>query len=143
MKIFLSILSLMFFISCKTSSDEGQDKSEIKAILMKQQQAWSNNDIEGFMDGYWKSDSLKFYSGTNLSNGWRNTLDNYKARYPNKAHSGRLEFTIADITQINTDSYWVMGEYHLFRDVGDANGTFLIIFKRINGEWKIVADSSC
>ena len=143
MKAFLFMLHLIFFSSCQPNSDEVQDKLEIKSILMKQQQAWSNNDIDDFMDGYWKSDSLKFYSGTYLSKGWQNTLDNYKVRYPTKAHSGRLEFTIADITQINTDSYWVMGEYHLFRDVGDANGTFLIIFKRINGEWKIVADSSC
>jgi len=36
-----------------------------------------------------------------------------------------------------------MGEYHLTRNVGDANGVFMIIFKKINGEWKIIADTSC
>ncbi len=143
MKILLFTMSLIFLFSCKPYTDEVQDKKEIKSILMKQQQAWSNNDIDGFMDGYWKSDSLKFYSGAKLNKGWQKTLDNYKVRYPTKAHSGKLEFTIADITQINPNAYWVMGEYHLFRDMGNANGTFLIIFKRINGEWKIVADSSC
>ena len=134
---------LIFLFACQSNIDEVQDKKKIKAILMRQQQAWSNNDIEGFMEGYWKSDSLKFYSGTKLNKGWQTTLDNYKLRYPTKVDSGRLEFTIADITQINQDAYWVMGEYHLFRTIGDAKGSFLIIFKRINGEWKIVADSSC
>ena len=41
------------------------------------------------------------------------------------------------------DNYSVMGAYHLKREVGDANGVFLIIFKKIAGEWKIIADMSC
>jgi hypothetical protein len=36
-----------------------------------------------------------------------------------------------------------MGAFHLKRNVGDANGIFMIIFKKINDEWKIVADTSC
>ena len=36
-----------------------------------------------------------------------------------------------------------MGEYHLKREAGNADGVFIIIFKMINGEWKIVADMSC
>ncbi len=35
-----------------------------------------------------------------------------------------------------------MGEYHLKRNVGNATGIFMIIFKRIEGEWKIIADTS-
>ena len=143
MKSFVYIIFLSLFISCNSSNNEISDREEIKKVLMKQQEAWSNNDIDGFMEGYWQSDSLKFYSGGNLSRGWQNTLDNYKIRYPSTAESGKLEFTITDISQINKDAYWVMGEYHLFREIEDAEGTFLIIFKRINGKWKIVADSSC
>jgi hypothetical protein len=47
------------------------------------------------------------------------------------------------ISKISSDSYSVMGAYHLKREVGDANGVFLIIFKKIAGEWKIIADMSC
>ena len=48
-----------------------------------------------------------------------------------------------DISKINNESYFVMGEYYLKRNIGDANGVFMIIFKKINGEWKIIADTSC
>ncbi|WP_281543135.1 YybH family protein [Maribacter aestuarii] len=143
MKSLVSLLFLILFLSCNSGNDEISDREEITSILLKQQEAWSNYNLEGFMEGYWRSDSLKFYSGGNLNKGWQNTLDNYKLRYPTKAQSGKLEFKIADIAQINESAYWVMGEYHLTREIGDAKGTFLIIFKRINGKWKIVADSSC
>jgi hypothetical protein len=36
-----------------------------------------------------------------------------------------------------------MGAYHLTRKIGDASGVFMIIFRKIKGEWKIVADTSC
>lgn len=119
------------------------DKAEILKVLNTQEKAWNNHDLEGFMQGYWKSDSLKFYGSRGLTYGWENTLNNYKKGYPTKAESGKLNFVINDIAKIEGDNYWVMGEYHLKRDAGDADGVFIIIFKKINGAWKIIADMSC
>lgn len=138
--LFLSISMLMF--SCSKDTEQ-QDKDAILSVMSTQEKAWSNHDLEGFMQGYWKDDSLKFYGSSGLTYGWQNTLDNYKKGYPTKDHSGTLNFTIDDISQIENDSYFVMGQYHLKRNVGDANGVFMIIFKKINGEWKIIADMSC
>ena len=137
--LFATILTLS---SCSTSTEE-QDKKEILAIMDAQQIAWSKHDLEGFMKGYWKSDSLKFYGSNGITYGWDKTLANYKKGYPTPDHSGTLKFKINDITKIETASYYVMGAYHLTRKVGDANGVFMIIFKKIKGQWKIVADTSC
>jgi len=111
--------------------------------MKDQEKAWSENDLEGFMQGYWKNDSLKFYGSSGLTYGWDKTLANYKKGYPTKDHSGKLHFKINDISKIKKNAYWVMGNYFLQRKVGDANGIFMIIFKKIKGEWKIVADMSC
>ena len=119
------------------------DKSAILEVMHQQEKAWNNGDLEGFMQGYWKSDSLKFYGSNGLTKGWQNTLDNYKKGYPTKAETGTLRFVINDVSKIEGDNYWVMGEYHLKRAVGDANDVFIIIFKKIDGEWKIIADMSC
>ena len=53
------------------------------------------------------------------------------------------KFKINDISKIKEEAYFVMGEYYLTRKVGNANGVFMIIFKKIDGEWKIIADTSC
>lgn len=143
MKKIIFILCLLSFTIGNSQSSEKEDKAAILSVMDLQEKAWSNNDLEGFMQGYWKSDSLKFYGSSGLTKGWQQTLDNYKKGYPTKEHSGTLNFTISDISKIDEGSYWVMGEYHLKRSVGDANGVFIIIFKKIDGEWKIVADMSC
>ena len=127
----------------KQDTDFDSAEAGIRLVMEAQEIAWNKHDLEGFMQGYWKSDSLKFYGSNGLTYGWDKTLANYKKGYPTKNETGTLNFKINDISMINDDSYFVMGEYHLKRNVGDADGVFMIIFKKINGEWKIIADTSC
>lgn len=119
-----------------------EDILAIKKVMAEQQTAWSNHDLEGFMQGYWVSDSLKFYGQSGLTKGWHQTLANYKKSYPSAQDTGTLTFDLLDISQITPRAYWVMGRYHLERKVGDANGSFIVIFKKIDGQWKIIADMS-
>jgi len=144
-KHILTLLICMIPLTPIHSQDDDQqtDKMAIQAVMDAQQEDWSNGDLEGFMRGYWKSDSLKFYSSRGITYGWQKTLENYKKGYPAKAHSGTLKFNIRDISKIDGNAYFVMGEFYLTREVGDANGVFMIIFKKIDGEWKIIADMSC
>ncbi len=152
MKTFFLIFSCLA-ISCNPSSgfkadsnnDIPQDQAilGIKNVLRQQEKAWNVHDLKGFMDGYWKNDSLKFYGNRGLTHGWQQTLDNYLKGYPTKDESGTLKFTIHDISKIQGNTYWVMGKYHLERPIGYAEGTFMIVFKHLDGHWKIVADMSC
>jgi len=144
--IYFTFIILLF--SCGSHQNTQEDtfetaKMAIQKVMNDQEIAWNNHDLEGFMQGYWESDALKFYGSSGLTKGWEKTLANYKKGYPTKAESGTLKFIINDISKIEGNNYWVMGEYHLKRSIGDANGVFMIIFKKINGEWKIVADMSC
>ena len=145
--VYISIVFILY--SCEFSSNASQktsfedDKAAILKVMTQQEQAWNNFDLEGFMKGYWKSDELKFYGSNGVTSGWHQTLSNYIKRYPSKDHTGELKFIIDTVSNIDKDIYYVMGQYHLKRSVGDAHGTFMIIFKKIDGEWKIIADSSC
>lgn len=143
MKNLLLLIGFFNIIACTSKNNDIQDREIILSIMKKQEQAWSNYNIDGFMEGYWPSDSLKFYGASGITYGYETTLKNYHKRYPSKEHTGSLKFKINDLSKINNDAYFVMGEYHLVRSVGNADGVFMIIFKRIDGEWKIIADTSC
>jgi len=142
MKTLLLFISLIVLNSmdCKAQTT---DEIAIKNLLEAQRQAWNAYDLEGFMQGYWKSEKLKFYGSNGVTYGWKNTLERYKKAYPSKEHVGTLKFTIEEISSIENDSYYVMGAYHLERTVGNASGIFMIILKKIDGQWKIIADTSC
>src|SRR5205085_9065291 len=52
------LLSLVAIFASRSSFAEPQESesaSEIRAVLSAQQEAWNRGDIEGFMNGYWRS----------------------------------------------------------------------------------------
>lgn len=143
MKKLTLLLFLFTCIQITAQTSENKDKEEIISVLDLQEKAWNSYDLEGFMQGYWKSDSLQFFGTNGVTFGLNNTLERYKKAYPSKDYSGILTFKIHQISPIEKESYYVMGEYFLSRKVGDANGIFMIIFKKIDGKWKIISDTSC
>lgn len=142
MKNILLLMSLVL-LSSFTPNIVNDDEEAIRKVMADQQEAWNNYDLEGFMQGYWKSEDLKFYGSGGVTYGWNNTLERYKKGYPSKEHTGTLKFVIKEISNIDSASYYVLGEYHLDRSMGNADGIFMIIFKKIGGQWKIIADTSC
>ena len=142
MKNILLLVSLVLLTSFNTIT-VNDDEVAIRKVMADQQDAWNSYDLEGFMQGYWKSEDLKFYGSDGVTHGWNNTLERYKKGYPSKEHTGTLKFVLNEVSKINESSYYVMGEYHLERSLGNADGIFMIIFKKIDGQWKIIADTSC
>ncbi|WP_339917206.1 nuclear transport factor 2 family protein [Yeosuana marina] len=139
---FLIFCTLIVSQISLAQSTEEQDIKAIKSVLKEQRLAWSKDNIEEFMEGYWKSDSLKFYGSNGITYGWENTLERYKKAYPSEDHTGTLSFKINAVTKITDGAYYVLGEYHLKRNAGNADGIFMLVFKKIDGEWKIIADTS-
>ncbi|WP_457269373.1 YybH family protein [Pedobacter sp. UYEF25] len=113
---------------------------QILTVLHTQQTAWNNGDIERFMKGYLKSDSLLFIGSNGPTYGWQTTLDNYKKSYPDKAAMGKLTFDIKKVTVLAGDAAFVMGSWSLKRATDNPHGFFTLLFKKKDGQWKIAVD---
>jgi len=116
-----------------------QESKNIVTVMNKQIAAWNRGDLEGFMQGYWKSDSLLFVSAK-PTYGWQATLDNYKRGYPDKAAMGILSFDIIKVDVLDDKNAFVFGAWHLKREKDNPGGYFTLLFKKIKGEWKVVVD---
>lgn len=116
------------------------DERAILAVLSAQQTAWNQGDIETFMNGYWESDSLMFTGKTGIVYGYQNTLKRYRAGYPDRRAMGQLTFTILHVVAMSKTSAQVVGRWHLDREDGDLEGYFTLLWRKIDGEWVIVAD---
>lgn len=105
----------------------------------KQVVDWNGADIDAYMVGYWKSDSLLFI-GSKITSGWDNTLARYKKNYPTKEAMGTLRFEILRIDFISTGAYLVTGKYFLTRITDNPNGVFTLLFRKKEGKWVVVYD---
>jgi ketosteroid isomerase-like protein len=137
------LLGTALLLSCATSRPGASQRSDINQVLATQTAAWNRGDVAGFMQGYWQSDSLVFIGKSGLTYGWQPTLDNYRRSYPDAAAMGQLTFSNLRISPISADAAHVVGRWQLARPAaGDLGGHFLLVFRRIEGRWVIVADHS-
>jgi ketosteroid isomerase-like protein len=136
----MKALIVFFSILLSYSSSFAQDKEAVIKVLEDQRQAWNRGDIDSYMLGYWKSDSLVFVGKAAPVYGWQGTLDRYKRSYPDKAAMGELTFDIIQVKILDNHNAFVLGGWHLKREKDAPGGYFTLWLRKINGEWKIVCD---
>lgn len=134
----------LLFISISPASLHAQekDKAVIKKILEDQTVAWNNGSIEEFMKGYWQSDSLVFVGKNGLKYGYNATLENYKKSYPDTAARGKLYFDLLQVKRLSKQYFYVTGRWQLLRSIGNLEGYFTLLFRKIKNEWVIISDHS-
>jgi len=145
--IILFVFITLLLGSCKVQDINSPDftfdeeAAAIEQVMRKQEAAWSEGDLEAFMEGYWNSEKLSFGGRKGFTYGYDNVLRNYQQGYPTKEIMGKLTFNIVDIMPLSKDAAYVLGIYHLeVLDDSNPSGFFTLVFRKINGDWKIVTD---
>lgn len=115
-------------------------RQAIRELMQFQQDAWNEGNIERFMEGYWKSDSLTFTGSAGITYGWNKTYERYKNNYNSREKMGKLTFTLLEMRPLGKKYYTVIGKWHLTRRIGDTGGHFTLLLRRFGRSWKIIAD---
>lgn len=125
-----------------TADQRANLEEGIKHLLLSQVEAWNHGKLEGFMQGYWHSPDLTFFSGATETRGWEPTLARYRQRYQAEGKEmGKLEFQKLNIDLLSRRSAVVTGQWQLTMSDGkQPHGLFTLIFKRLPAGWKIVHD---
>jgi uncharacterized protein (TIGR02246 family) len=133
---------LFLLLASMTSFAQNSPENAIRKVMDEQAAAWNRGDLEGFMQGYWRSPELKFVSGDRVTRGWQQTLDNYKRSYPDRAAMGTLTFSELEITVLSKDAAFVVGSWSLAREKDKPHGKFTLLFRKFKEGWRIAADHS-
>ncbi|MCH2213560.1 MAG: DUF4440 domain-containing protein [Flavobacteriales bacterium] len=136
----LKILSLSFLIALSACYPTSGAEEEIAKVLMKQQSSWNQGDIPGFMNHYFNDKKLTFASASGLTRGHQKVLERYLKNYDSPEKMGELTFNMLDFRELSDDSAFVIGEWALKREGDNPSGYFTLVWKKINGEWKIIHD---
>jgi len=129
------------FAQAQTPAKQREPKTiaAIRAVVEAQRDAWNRGDVEGYMDGYSRSDTV-MVSGDSVSRGWQSVLDRYKRNYNSREKMGTLTFSDLEITLLSKESAMMLGRWHLQRANDEPHGRFTLIFRKTKAGWKIVHD---
>ncbi len=154
----LSLLLVTGFIACQpdtgSQSGSGTEQKQVKGIdtlsiekairevMADQQEAWNRGDIEGFMDGYSRSDSTLFAGKNRVNYGWNTVLESYRKGYPDGKAMGQLQFTLIRVRVLSEHHAYVVGKWELTENTKPASGHFVLIFEKSPEGWKIAVDGT-
>lgn len=141
MKKLMVVFAIVLFGSLSLAA-QSRDEIIIRSILFEQAKAWNKGNIDAFMDTYWKADSLMFIGKSGLTYGWQQARDNYKKGYPDTVAMGKLNFNLLEVKRLSVMYFFVVGKWYLTRSIGDLNGTFTLLIKKIKNKWVIISDHS-
>lgn len=122
----------------------GQTPSGLRQMLDDQTEAWNRGDLQAFMQGYWHSPEVTFFSGDTIIKGWDATLARYQNRYQTSGKQmGKLSFSDEAIEMLGTDAAMVTARWHLeMPDGKKLEGLTTLLCRRMKEGWRIVHDHS-
>jgi ketosteroid isomerase-like protein len=140
----ICLMSLVLFSSslvvAQTSRSQQQTMKAIEAVLEAQRVAWNKGDIEGYMDGYERSEHTIFVSGDKVTNGWQTVHDHYKKSYDTPEKMGELSFSNLTTTLLGSNYAYVIGSWSLKRAKDQPRGRFTLILRKGKSGWRIIHD---
>ncbi len=129
---------------------------QIEAVMQTQSEDWSRGDIESFTSAY--TEDCTYLSATaGLFLGRDALTERYRAGYPGPEAMGTLDFEILEMRPAFVTAKQFFGAFEskgiggmsvvarwnlTYPDREPASGLTLIVWRRIDGEWKIVQDAS-
>jgi uncharacterized protein (TIGR02246 family) len=137
-----SLLTALFLLtlSVTASAQPSKDEAAIRRLMAAQVDAWNKGNLDAFMKGYWNNDSLVFIGKSGPSYGYRQALANYKKNYSGPDQMGKLFFDLLTVRRLSANYYFVIGKWFLKRKAGDIGGVYTLLFRKIDGQWRIIVD---
>lgn len=144
MRLLLFVLLLTMagpVLAQKTATTDSE--AAIRAVLDAQTVAWNKGNLEEFMQGYWRSPKLTFYSSSGKRAGYDAVLERYRKTYQAEGKEmGKLAFGDLVIELLGKKAAFVRGRYELTMSDGKKlSGSYTLVLRLFKKEgWKIIHD---
>src|SRR5262245_6630186 len=135
----------LLITACASSpSRVGDPAAEVKVVWNGGVEAWNRGDLDGFMNVYWNSPDLVFFSNKTETRGWQQTLERYRMTYKAEGRQmGTLDFPRLEFKVLGPEAVLARGQWRLkMPDGKESTGMTSVTFQRLPEGWRIVHDHS-
>jgi uncharacterized protein (TIGR02246 family) len=117
------------------------DAKQIYKVLLKMLDHWNAHDIEGHLEGYWKSSELLVVVDSEEFNGWQQLHDSYINGYPDRSTMGFIQPKRIQVKLLKPDfalalTWWSV-TFPSSKQTVMGNSTMNL--QKFSDGWKIVA----
>ncbi|MFZ6052305.1 Cif family virulence factor [Halocola ammonii] len=143
-KLILPVLAISFILAITSCSEDPQGKTreevkkEIHKVYNKAVSEWNNKNMRGYMQMFWKSDSLRVASGAQAVYGWQRALDTSIEQDPQGEYMGQAYSDEFRIFPINPSNAWSYTRFRIEAQGDVMRGSSTDIWEKKDGNWRIV-----
>ncbi len=136
-----ALVAVLSVQGCGVAST-ADDEALVRAVFEDGAKAWSQGNIDGYLDGYWKSEKLRWVSDGTIIEGWAEVEEAFKKRFDKAENIGVLTASDLDIEILSATDALVFGVWTQETEAATRTGFFTVHLKKIDGRWKIISDHS-
>jgi ketosteroid isomerase-like protein len=143
--------ALMFgTLCCAALVGRAQDKDtlytathqelDVVKIVVAQENAWNNGDLDGFLSHYKDDPATQAILGGSVR-GIPNIRSAFHINYPNREAMGMIAYSSVEARELGENYTLATGKYHLERSRkggGSADGTFTEVMEKTARGWQII-----
>ena len=119
-----------------------QAHAEIQTLVFSMTERWNAHDIEGFMEGSWKSKDFLLVVDAQEIRGWAEALASYQQGYPDRNMMGNLVCERVETQLITPETALVVTRWTLNLRGGKVLGTSTMVGRKFADGWKFISDHS-
>jgi SnoaL-like domain len=136
----VAALLLVVGLPAAAQAAENLAKAQVIALLTEQVADWNKGDLNGFMEGYWRSPETEYVGAAGIVQGWNAIEQRYQLAYQGTKAMGRLRFENLHVTMLAPDAALAVGTYVLRSGNKESEGIFTLVIRRLPEGWRIIND---
>ena len=119
-----------------------QSHAEIQSLVFSMTERWNAHDLEGFMEGSWKSKDFLLVIDAQEIRGWAEALAAYQRGYADRNMMGNLVCERLETQLITPETALIVTRWTLYLKGGKVLGTSTMVGRKFAEGWKIISDHS-
>jgi hypothetical protein len=119
-----------------------QAHSEIQKLLLTAIDKWNAHDIDGYMEGVWKSKDFVMVIDAQEIRGWAEALAAYKRGYSDPSTMGTVVCEGLESQLVTPEVAFVVMRWTAYLKGGKILGTSTMVIRKFEEGWKVISDHS-
>jgi hypothetical protein len=116
--------------------------SEIQNLILTAIDKWNAHDIDGYMEGVWKSKDFVMVIDAQEIRGWAEALAAYKRGYADPSTMGTVVCESLESQLVTSEVASVVMRWTLYLKGGKILGTSTMVIRKFEEGWKVISDHS-
>jgi ketosteroid isomerase-like protein len=119
---------------------KNKSSQEITTLILKGYDRWNAQDLDGYMEMFWKSPDLVYTVDNEVTWGWAELRAALLRAYPNRSAMGTINSERLQVRVLTSDLATAVNSWSMQFPKVKLVGTSLVTLRKFSEGWRVISD---